>query len=370
MQPIKADPGFEGEGPSGRDSQEDGDVVRRGEHSENDAYTLRRLSPSKPSNAPSTGSTTFANLGLHFLLVPHLQSEMGIMKPTSIQRDDLIHQLLFWGHKPTRYEHSPSSLRLLMPPSFKVGTCRWLVLSDADCLVELGFEDTIKGIQGLDRMLGDSSMDGEKADSEKAESRIKPLRSLRSFQVSHHSLKVQKACSCVLYFPLHVRGIDLPLDRAVIQYDLPAECGATEKGGEPWNIVVPSESEWVEGDMRGNMTGGASIKSVLAKGFGGKGSEYEACCRSAAFFWVNVELTRGAFTSNMSAYATHPSNKKHIFHVRHLHIGHLAEAFTLHEAPKTIADGKNKIFSASKGRGSRPAKFTNRNDVDDAEQRI
>lgn len=100
------------------------------------------------------------------------------------------------------------------------------------------------------------------------------------------------------------RGLDLPLVRAVIQYDLPTEGGATEyvhrvgrtaragKGGEAWSVVAPSESEWVtwlEGKMRGTLVNnsdkdreanvsleGTSVESVLARGFGGKGSEYEA----------------------------------------------------------------------------------------------
>lgn len=38
----------------------------------------------------------------------------------------------------------------------------------------------------------------------------------------------------------------------------------------------------------------------------------------------------------MRAYATHPSSEKHIFHIRHLHLGHLAKAFALREAPKSI----------------------------------
>lgn len=41
----------------------------------------------------------------------------------------------------------------------------------------------------------------------------------------------------------------------------------------------------------------------------------------------------------MRAYATHPSSEKHIFHIRHLHIGHLAKAFALREAPKTVTSG-------------------------------
>lgn len=43
----------------------------------------------------------------------------------------------------------------------------------------------------------------------------------------------------------------------------------------------------------------------------------------------------------MRAYATHPSTEKHIFHVRHLHLGHLAKAFALRDAPKSIS-GKGK----------------------------
>ena|SRR5882762_4839187 len=39
----------------------------------------------------------------------------------------------------------------------------------------------------------------------------------------------------------------------------------------------------------------------------------------------------------MRAYATHPSNEKHIFHIRHIHMGHLAKAFALREAPKNIS---------------------------------
>jgi ATP-dependent RNA helicase DDX31/DBP7 len=100
------------------------------------------------------------------------------------------------------------------------------------------------------------------------------------------------------------RGLDLPFVRAVIQYDLPTEGGATEyvhrvgrtaragKGGEAWSIVAPSEAEWVkwvEGKMRGDgqnkkdevednrniSLDGVMIESVLKNGFGGKGNEYE-----------------------------------------------------------------------------------------------
>lgn len=101
------------------------------------------------------------------------------------------------------------------------------------------------------------------------------------------------------------RGLDLPLVRAVIQYDLPTEGGATEyvhrvgrtaragKGGEAWSFVAPSEQAWVPW-VQERMLGGAPasgapdekkggialqpvpVDDVLRAGFGGKGSEFEA----------------------------------------------------------------------------------------------
>lgn len=42
----------------------------------------------------------------------------------------------------------------------------------------------------------------------------------------------------------------------------------------------------------------------------------------------------------MRAYATHPSDEKAMFHVRHLHLGHLAKAFALRDAPGSVSKSK------------------------------
>lgn len=65
----------------------------------------------------------------------------------------------------------------------------------------------------------------------------------------------------------------------------------------------------------------------------------------------NIGPARKAFLSHIRAYATHPSDEKHIFHVRNLHLGHLAKAFALREAPSAVKGphAKNKNAKAKAG---------------------
>ena len=59
--------------------------------------------------------------------------------------------------------------------------------------------------------------------------------------------------------------------------------------------------------------------------------------------------------SHMRAYATHSSDEKHMFHIRHLHLGHLAKAFALREAPTALkgkaGGGKRPSSKASGAKG-------------------
>ena len=127
------------------------------------------------------------------------------------------------------------------------------------------------------------------------------LSSLNSFSKPPSSKSASIGTSSILLSTsVASRGLDLPLVRFVVQYDLPTEGGVTEyvhrvgrtaragRGGEAWSFVKPKEYEngwveWLEKGMRGQDKDEERATSlvrvdadiVLKDGFGGKGSEYE-----------------------------------------------------------------------------------------------
>ncbi|KAF9529209.1 P-loop containing nucleoside triphosphate hydrolase protein, partial [Crepidotus variabilis] len=216
--------------------------------------------------------------------------------------------------------------------------------------------------------------------------------------------KTQDGTTSVLFCTsVASRGLDLPLVRAVIQYDLPTEGGVTEyvhrvgrtaragKGGEAWSFVAPSESGWVkwaeekmQSEEKAKEQGAkaslhpVSVEEILKNGFGGKGIEYEARATEVQLAferWVlkdkdHASFARKAYLSHMRAYATHPTNEKHIFHIRNLHIGHLAKAFALRDAPKAVNGPGSHKSSVSKSSKTKLARKRTRRDADDSEDEV
>lgn len=128
------------------------------------------------------------------------------------------------------------------------------------------------------------------------------LASIKGFSSTKSKDKKSSNSAILLCTSVASRGLDLPFVRSVVQYDLPTEGGATEyvhrvgrtaragKGGEAWCFVAPSEKdwvEWVEGKICTTTNDeddkekskiqleAVTVETVLKKGFGGKGTEYE-----------------------------------------------------------------------------------------------
>ena len=155
--------------------------------------------------------------------------------------------------------------------------------------------------------------------------------------------------------------------------------------GEAWAFLLPTEIGWVNWAESGMAKSEGltqsepklvetNVNDLLRAGFGGRDNgEYETRATDVQMAyerWVssdeavranysnlvpsslklcvqNARMARKAFSSHVRAYATHPSNEKRFFHVKSLHLGHLAKAFGLREGPAGIGEGAG--FSAFQG---------------------
>lgn len=63
------------------------------------------------------------------------------------------------------------------------------------------------------------------------------------------------------------------------------------------------------------------------------------------YYLKRTTLAQQAYSSHIRAYATHVSTEKHIFHVKKLHLGHIAKSFGLREAPSNV---NNNLVSSKK----------------------
>ena len=174
------------------------------------------------------------------------------------------------------------------------------------------------------------------------------ISSLRAFSKATSSTGSILFCTSVAS-----RGLDLPDVGCVVQLDAPTEGGLDEylhrigrtarvgRRGESWLVLLPQEEGWVPSSLS---IAPASAERILRAGFGGgKGTtEYQSRATDAQLAferWVlraepHAQLARTAFLSHIRAYATHPASEKTFFNVRTLHLGHLAKAFALREAPR------------------------------------
>lgn len=111
------------------------------------------------------------------------------------------------------------------------------------------------------------------------------------------------------------------------------------------------------------------LKTLLSCGLIHKGERARTQQDCAAFLHATFEqhvagtkefrtLARKAFQSFIRAYATYPADLKRIFHVKNLHLGHVAKSFALAETPKKISKlvGRHVCHMAQAGHGSSHAR--------------
>ncbi|KAI9595909.1 P-loop containing nucleoside triphosphate hydrolase protein [Syncephalis fuscata] len=161
------------------------------------------------------------------------------------------------------------------------------------------------------------------------------------------------------------RGLHLPDVDQIVQYDAPCDIrdyahrvGRTARlgrGGDALLFLLPSEMAYIDvlkgqgmqtiliamEDILGRLTGSNS---------GGRRGDFELAATNLQLQferWITnqpeaARLAREAFTAHVRAYATHAASEKHIFHIKFLHLGHLAKSFGLREAPGEVSSTQKK----------------------------
>lgn len=179
------------------------------------------------------------------------------------------------------------------------------------------------------------------------------------------------------------RGLDLPAIDYVVEYDPPFcvadhlhRVGRTARLGKTGLSILflmpGNEEKYIEKilPMHGDNLKFITYEDILTKAFGHKDDETsvnndESTKRKGNKFnregswdmyattyqlnlekWLledkrALEIATDAFISHIRAYATHLSTERDCFNVKQIHLGHLAKAFGLREAPKKLATNSN-----------------------------
>ncbi|KAJ3018163.1 ATP-dependent RNA helicase dbp7 [Thoreauomyces humboldtii] len=163
------------------------------------------------------------------------------------------------------------------------------------------------------------------------------------------------------------RGLDMPDVSHIIQYDPPADTndyvhrvGRTARLGRAGTallFLLPSELGYVE-VLAGQ---GFVVTETPADGLLSHLLDYDPKDRVSAVnkkgrkpyelpasnlhmklerfvltTTASTDLAQSAFKSHVRAYATHAAAERHVFHIRKLHLGHVAKSFALREAPTDL----------------------------------
>ncbi|BDA42696.1 DEAD-box ATP-dependent RNA helicase 17 [Coccomyxa sp. Obi] len=185
------------------------------------------------------------------------------------------------------------------------------------------------------------------------------------------------------------RGLDFPEVTSIIQYDPPGEAseyvhrvGRTArmgKVGEAFLFLLPCERGYLAKlEATGVRLDPINLLPALdllpsqpgQQGRPGRTLDTHTGAHAVQARLVDAvsedpslrSLASDAFRSSVRAYAAHPAALKDVFHVKRLHLGHVAHSFALREAPSMLGKSSNKAELKRKkaeergGRKTFPAK--------------
>ncbi|XP_060107377.1 probable ATP-dependent RNA helicase DDX31 [Heteronotia binoei] len=182
---------------------------------------------------------------------------------------------------------------------------------------------------------------------------------------------LQSKAGVLLCTDVAARGLDLPQVTWIVQYNPPASLaeyihriGRTARIGSRGNsllILAPSEAEYVNvlashkinvSEMKMETILSYLMKDNRFAGNRGGNKKFrgadpqEVRCRATVlqtelenFVHSNVrtvQRAKKALQSFIRSYATYPASLKHIFHIKLLHLGHVAKSFGLRDAPRNL----------------------------------
>ncbi|KAK2507245.1 hypothetical protein MC885_017731 [Smutsia gigantea] len=303
---------------------------------------------------------------------PKGQAVPGVWPP---QASDELHSFAIPERLDQHVTLVPSKLRLVSLAAFILQKCKFekdqkMIIFFSSCeLVEFHYHLFIQTLLSCP-----GAPTSEQPPS--ASTRLKFLRLHGNMQQEERRAVFQEfshsTTGVLLCTDVAARGLDLPQVTWIVQYNAPSSpaeyihrIGRTARigcHGSSLLILAPSEAEYVN-SLASHKINVSEIKvedilSVLTRDDCFKGRrqgnqksravgpqeirERATVLQTVFEDYVHsserrVSWAKKALQSFIRAYATYPRELKHIFHVRLLHLGHVAKSFGLRDAPKNLS---------------------------------
>ena len=177
----------------------------------------------------------------------------------------------------------------------------------------------------------------------------------------NENFKKFKLSSFAILFTTDVaaRGLDIPNVNWIIQFSCPNlvedyfhRVGRTARIGEKGQSLIfllPSEVKYLsELEKKNIRMNEMKLNSILSESLCVKFNKASQIEEEATILQLFIEeeiilksndvikIAVSAYHSYIKSYATYPAPLKHIFHLKYIHLGHVAKSFGLRNAPKKI----------------------------------